>query len=238
MNIVTLAMAKAYTNSQRLGHVESKRITYDGKSEKIDMLGGNANTVAKISDEPFDLSTVCRLYLKFRDGMEIAVEKESITIYAEGGIEFIGNNTALIFCMSVPENNDVGLPAGLYVADGFDENGDEFYVPRIETETIVPIDPKYLPGVCLPVVELSTTVASGAVFTAEENAKLTAAFAEGVPIVLNCSLDSQGEGIKAESFAGVAYRAISDVMNMFVLYMGQTFVIMSEDCLNWVAGIE
>ena len=47
-----------------------------------------------------------------------------------------------------------------------------------ETETIHPIDPKYLPGVCLPVVELSTVpTADGAALTAEETAQLSSALA-------------------------------------------------------------
>lgn len=45
-------------------------------------------------------------------------------------------------------------------------------------ETIHPIDPKYLPGVCLPVVEIADITN----ITAEENAKLTACM--GMPIVL------------------------------------------------------
>lgn len=54
------------------------------------------------------------------------------------------------------------------------------------TETITPIDPKYLPGVCLPVVELSTEVQYGDMtsLSPEENAALTAAAEGGLPIVI------------------------------------------------------
>ena len=51
-----------------------------------------------------------------------------------------------------------------------------------QTETITPIDPKYLPGVCLPVVEIADFTA----LTEAEQAKLTACI--GMPIVLKCEL--------------------------------------------------
>lgn len=55
-----------------------------------------------------------------------------------------------------------------------------------ETETIHPIDQKYLPGVCLPVVELSTTFENGASYTAEENAKLKEVWESGTPAIIKC----------------------------------------------------
>ena len=56
--------------------------------------------------------------------------------------------------------------------------------------TTTPIDPKYLPGVCLPVVELSTEpgVGSGAKLTSTECAALNDAFNDQMPIVCKCNL--------------------------------------------------
>ena len=56
-----------------------------------------------------------------------------------------------------------------------------------QTETITPIDPKYLPsggGGGLPVVELSTEIVNEAVLTADEGAMLTAAAGKRLPTVL------------------------------------------------------
>ena len=55
-------------------------------------------------------------------------------------------------------------------------------------ETIVPIDPKYLPGVCLPVVELSTALANETALTDAESALLSTAFEGGAPVVIRCTV--------------------------------------------------
>ena len=73
-----------------------------------------------------------------------------------------------------------------YHNDIFD--GEEITIESTITyETIHPIDPKYLPGVCLPVVELSTILGEEpVVLTAEENAKLNEVVASGSPFILVC----------------------------------------------------
>lgn len=51
-------------------------------------------------------------------------------------------------------------------------------------ETIVPIDQKYLPGVCLPVVELTTVIENNAVLSESDSAKLLEVFEIGTPVVI------------------------------------------------------
>ena len=73
-------------------------------------------------------------------------------------IRYIGNlslfiedaeNTGEVFCIAeVVEDGQIGT------VWSFSIEGEEFTVST--AETIHPIDPKFLPGVCLPVVELST----------------------------------------------------------------------------------
>ena len=60
------------------------------------------------------------------------------------------------------------------------------YVSRIEfAETvIVPIDQEYLPGVCLPVVELETVIENNAVLSESDSAKLLEVFEIGTPVVI------------------------------------------------------
>lgn len=58
-----------------------------------------------------------------------------------------------------------------------------------EDETIHPIDPKFLPGVCLPVVELTTMPADHDALeanplTADENAMMNEVTKTGMPFVL------------------------------------------------------
>lgn len=68
------------------------------------------------------------------------------------------------------------------------------YVTEINgvlTETIHPIDPKFLPGAVVPVVELTTEpAAEGATLTAEESAMMEEVFATGLPFVLKCTFDT------------------------------------------------
>lgn len=68
---------------------------------------------------------------------------------------------------------------GLVYVDGATENMPDATISIVAvSETIHPIDPKFLPGVCLPVVEIADITA----ITAEESALLTAAI--GSPIVV------------------------------------------------------
>jgi hypothetical protein len=83
-------------------------------------------------------------------------------------------------------------------------------------ETIHPIDPKYLPGVCLPVVEI-TDVSN---ITTEESAKLTACI--GMPCV-----------IKFGTFSGL-YDYADDGGHCFLNSNGHAFI--SEDGVSWAHG--
>lgn len=59
-----------------------------------------------------------------------------------------------------------------------------------KTQTIVPIDPKFLPGVCLPVVEITTLPTLGAVPLSDaENAKLNEMAEIGTPFFAKIFLE-------------------------------------------------
>lgn len=102
------------------------------------------------------------------------------------------------------------------------------------TETLTPMNPKYLPGVCLPVVELSTIANEyGVEVTAEDAAKLDEVATMNVPIVCKIS-DSVG------SFAAVLTRISNpDVPVGYnaVLSGNDITLIRSDDTVNatWVA---
>jgi hypothetical protein len=79
----------------------------------------------------------------------------------------------------------------------------------IEAETIHPIDPKFLPGVCLPVVELTTQpTEEGATLTDAENARMDAAAESETPIVVR--FDYGGA-----SFAIQFYRVTAEGIPMY-----------------------
>lgn len=77
-------------------------------------------------------------------------------------------------------------------------------------ETIHPIDPKYLPGVCLPVVELSTAIpidGTEVEFSTDESAKLTNAANLELPVCVKTHLKAGEEKITTSfvtTFAGIA----------------------------------
>jgi hypothetical protein len=130
--------------------------------------------------------------------------------------------------------SDIGVDTGLFEDTGEDycvyylayPGVDPLYayfdrVPsafcRVSTaETVVPIKPEYLPGVCLPVVELSTAIIPDgnivALTEAECNA-LTATAATGLPIVLKLRLGDQ-------KLSAIAFRA-TDIENELPMYLFQ-----------------
>ena len=81
------------------------------------------------------------------------------------------------------------------------------------------IDPKYLPGVCLPVVELSTTFNVGSQFTDEESKILTAAFEKNTPVVFKCNADVDNLGT-FENTALVWCPITSDNSRVFIASFG------------------
>ena len=89
----------------------------------------------------------------------------------------------------------------------------------IETETITPIDPKYLPGVCMPVVEITSaeypfsgdTVA----LSAEESAKFAAAAETGLPVVIKLTLNSMS--LTAQYMSGLYMGNLGDGTLSFAL---------------------
>lgn len=85
-------------------------------------------------------------------------------------------------------------------------------------ETIHPIDPKYLPGVCLPVVELSTAFAGGATLSAEECALLDAAYEGNTPVVIKCNIALQG--YELTDCIAVWNRAVSAGIPIFTNQIG------------------
>ena len=168
---------------RKLGvRTENNSLSWDGNTEGKLVV---ADYAVRVSTKPFDLAQVESISVKLGnnsadvhvgDGLFLAKGEPLSSLVQGDGTPFV------LVCTEEHYNEQYGttIPVGVYFIAT-----PEFRVAAIKcTETIHPIDQKYLPGVCLPVVELSTTFASGANFTAEENAKLKAAWEAGTPVVI------------------------------------------------------
>ena len=131
-----------------------KVITFDGNlsgKETFEIEPGMF--FVKLSDDVYDINNVESITISDFDG-EKTLQKDAFTFVYDGSIPAIALGG--VPCVTViPEDGHEGLPRGLFVFY-MTENGFSVYPSKIQlAETIVPIDQKYLGGVCLPVVELS-----------------------------------------------------------------------------------
>lgn len=101
-------------------------------------------------------------------------------------------------------------------------------------KTIVPFDPKFLPGVCLPVVELSTTVERGATFTDAENAALNEAFNTKLPFVVRANLSV--ESVPVNDAVSISQNGVYDGIKMFALTFGSSIFQIMEQNGVWVVA--
>lgn len=251
MDMLTLAMAKAYTNSQRLGYIEKDIISWNGDTTGKPELGED---IFRISDKTFAADQVEAVILTGADGSFSRVTTDGCTMtHPDGTVEtsdvmklevieettgfvVLGwNGTQVIFAASVSvdlEGNDASVEKGTYFAANV-VGLENTYVSAVELkETIHPIDPKFLPGVCLPVVELSTTVANKATFTDAENAALSEAFNTKLPFVVHTNL-SIGD-IAVKDAVAVSQCGTMEGIGMIALVFGTTVLQLVERDGAWV----
>lgn len=182
MDILTLAMAKAYSDSKGGYTVPGKVITWDGDTANKDTFDNAGQLLYRVTDTVVDLAKAARIEIsgeKYDAPGSIPVEGIGMAIFHP-----VSNETALVVTVLLDVEADGGsLRKGTYFAED---------VRSIEThETIHPIDPKFLPGVCLPVVELSTAETTelynnGSVELSEEAFKtVKMAYAQRMPLILS-----------------------------------------------------
>ena len=140
MDPVTLALAKKYSDSQRIGYAEPGKVfTYDGGEDaEFEEVGGEL--LVKLSDGVFDLNKVKKIKCVLRNnGYVLEYSRDELTLSG------LGDG---ITCLEATYSNHT-LPAifastagGLY---GF-VSQQVGYLSYVEfAETIHPIDQKYLP---------------------------------------------------------------------------------------------
>lgn len=188
MDIVTLAMAKAYSDSKGGYTKPGKVYTFDGNLDGKESYEVQQNFyMVKVSDEVCDLNSIEEIVLLSSMNGSKTFKKKDITVGIDAGVlATIVNGVACVF--SANEGNEAGYPKGTFILYiSYDEHYE--YVSKIQfAETIVPIDPKFLTpmGGGLPVVKLTTEpAADGVRLTDEESAAIRAAWTDGLPAVIS-----------------------------------------------------
>lgn len=134
--------------------------------------------------------------------------------------------------------DDTTAPGDHYcIGEGVNLRGD-LYVSAIDSRSgksisvstpATPIDPKFLPGVCLPVVELSTEpTEEGGILTAEESAAIEALASKKCPVIVSFPFGG------AKSSAVLNY--IEGDETSYVAMAGPMLLqIVRADNLHWTA---
>lgn len=149
-----------------VGYEESTVLTHDGNNEGKEVLAGDF-PFARIADV-IDPTAIVEITMLF-NGTTLNITADELTITGNDyykAVSYAGNAGIMIWY----EGNTAGASAGTYVVSSLEA---QTYVSRIVCKTTHKIEQKFLPGVCLPVVELSTTLpADVGGFTADESAQL------------------------------------------------------------------
>lgn len=217
MDMITLAMINALKKSGGAGYVEAKTLTYDGNGEGKESYKPATYTYVRAGGiiDPASVTEIAMLH----QGNNLVLSASDLTI------ETPNEHIVSISYMGVPgvyvidEKNEVGVSAGTYVLS---ELRYASCVTKIVTETIHPIDPKFLPGVCLPVVELGTVPTEGYTPSAETIAQLDAVSVLDAPIVVKFvgaldttyTLTMNKASMKIDGIDASVYGGITNVVNV------------------------
>lgn len=156
---------------------EGTVLTFNGDATNKTIILGTVEAV-KISNKYVDLNTIENVVI---DGSVIT--KDELVVIIEDVIQILGSyNGEQVLMIAIPEDIPNDATKGVYVCPV----GSYYVTKATFAETIHPIDPKYLPGVCLPVVEIANIDA----ITAEESAKLKGAI--GMPCIVKIGDDTEG----------------------------------------------
>lgn len=237
MDILTLAMAKAYTDSKG-GYDNSYSMTFDGNTEgKVMIPLMNGVSFVKVSNKVLSKEELLgATYVSF-DGKTIVIAEKNIFDNSAVGAttQFFGvmadnmTDAPVIVSSKACTINFGGVPVtvpndGTYFI--YIMMGSAMYVSSLSNETIVPIDQKYLPGVCLPVVEIADISA----ITAEEGAELGKHI--GMPVVIKVTIDGTLNCCVFNYTYVDAYRT-----HLYGTTIGTDAVILtSSDGVSWAKG--
>lgn len=239
MDLLTLSLAKRYADEQRVAYTELERgsISWDGNVDgrakfPLEYLGSGgflyhiSSTFLRPSDidqlTAFNPETGVHSSVKVT---EFVVEPGVTIVYGEY-MSAIGGTSGI---MALSINGAVDdLPPGTYVFHRDTDYIENIYGTVIET--IHPIDPKYLPGVCLPVVELSTVASDTQTnLTAEEAEKIKAL--NGAPCIIKCNI-SVG-GMQISGAAQMSAMELGDGVYTYGCYLGFAMLSVNNESGEW-----
>ena len=164
------------------------------------------------------------------------VSSTSSWLYLGNGKPYGKEDTGEPFCVSVSASYTYGM-----VADFADNSVTRTHTLKVEqvTETTTPIDPKYLPGVCLPVFDFSHEImevykameydgTNGVSISAEKMAIVNKAVSLNLPLVMSYRLGEYQESYFA-SFNGSSFDAYGDGITYYINVDNGQFCISIEE---------
>ena len=227
-NAIVLEEAKRYTDKKMQNVLGTEKINVlidlpmdEGHAfleRKAGLVAGTTYTVALDSG---NYTAVCK---------RIDSNGESILI--------IGNAALL----GMPGMEDTG--ESFIVYEGYDSVSESYISVVVDAqagtrckvyETIHHIDPKFLPGVCLPVVELSTTVSStlSELSTSESNL-MDAAYNQKCPVIIKCDIEVNAD-LATDCYFVCAPFNIEGSRMMQASFGGKMVTFLSNEAGEWSA---
>ena len=192
------------------GYSEKIVLTFDGNADgKVSHEGSNGTLMIKVSDKFLDVHTLVRVRGYFY-GQSIEVIAADCVVEKNDAFDVIVYNNMVIAEVIHGNEVEVEVERGLYVL--YDPKSNS-YVSYIEFADVHTIDPKYLPGAVLPVVEIANIEE----ITKDEGAKLTACI--GMPIIIKTMMSGFPVCIVAN------YVGIMNIPSYEASVMGQMFTL-------------
>lgn len=216
-----IVMSKLNRLEDAGGYAEKSTLSADKNSEKMDIFG-DGNLYVKVSDKKIDLRMVTSIALTY-ETVPHTVKPDYLGFFDEAGNQMIYLDDQLnIFVISMQGDEESGLAEGVY----FRAN-DDTYVSQIALETIVPIDQKYLPGVCLPVVELTGCALGEAITDETVITALNKCYAES-PVIIGSIMTEGVTYLVFNKFVGMGF--VASLMG------GSISLVVSDG--NWTLSFE
>jgi hypothetical protein len=192
-----LKESKAYTDEQikllgesgGAGREETKTLKWNDTMETpVTQTNDERGRMVKVSDDVIDLASLKSFSYASKlagsgehlGGETIPCSEFTAVACSSGGTNFVAYDMVWIWCVSADEAGEDGASmVGTWFCNTDNDDTSVSICMTAELETIHPIDPKFIPGAVLPVVEIADVSA----ITAEESAKLTACI--GMPCIIN-----------------------------------------------------
>lgn len=175
-----------------------KTYTFDGILEGKDYVPyTSGNGFLKVSSDTPDLhkfeevETIIGVITPTEPAVSIIEgTAENNELFGARGYALLHGATPLIVVITDTLNSPVPSTGLYFLCSGYPENIETAANELVIAETIHPISDKYLPGVCLPVVELTTEpgINGYATLTTDECSALNAAFEKKMPVVCKFGL--------------------------------------------------